>query len=272
MLKQRIITAFILLFLLLAALFILPVSAWSALVGLVVLLGAREWTTLSKMRKFEARLYMIATLILCFSMIWMQLFLPPDQKMILQFLVYGTSVLFWVLVVPLWLAGRWSTSGKWLLSFIGWVVLLPMGMAMLDLRSEIQQPWWLLGAMGLVWMADICAYFTGRALGKHKLAPGISPGKTWEGVAGATLGVLVYIAIVMFNTGLMQRYSLILFALIGVAFSVMGDLFESAIKRQAGVKDSGKLLPGHGGLLDRIDALTSTLPLAALVLILTGLA
>jgi len=122
--------------------------------------------------------------------------------------------------------------------------------------------------MAMVWVADISAYFAGRKFGKHKLAPGISPGKTWEGVAGAVLGVLVYVVLVMAGSGMTQHYSLILFAMVGVALSVVGDLFESAIKRQAGVKDSGTLLPGHGGLLDRIDALTSTLPLAALVLIL----
>jgi phosphatidate cytidylyltransferase len=151
-------------------------------------------------------------------------------------------------------------------------VLLPTGMAMLDLRVENPQPWWLLGVMGLVWMADISAYFAGRKFGKTKLAPSISPGKTWEGVAGAMLGVTVYVLVVMMGGGLQQRYSIFLYAIAGVVFSVIGDLFESAIKRQAGVKDSGALLPGHGGLLDRIDALTSTLPLAALVLILTRVA
>jgi phosphatidate cytidylyltransferase len=151
---------------------------------------------------------------------------------------------------------------------IGWVVLLPTALAMLDLRAEAPQPWWLLGVMAMVWVADIAAYFSGRKFGKNKLAPSISPGKTWEGVAGAMLGVLVYVILVMNISGMTQRYSLVVFAMAGVALSVMGDLFESAIKRQAGVKDSGTLLPGHGGLLDRIDALTSTLPIAALLLLL----
>jgi phosphatidate cytidylyltransferase len=123
--------------------------------------------------------------------------------------------------------------------------------------------------MAMVWVADISAFFAGRKFGRHKLAPNISPGKTWEGVAGALLGVIVYVEIVILVSGLQQHNALFVYALVGVALSVMGDLFESAIKRQAGVKDSGTLLPGHGGLLDRIDALTSTLPLAALTILLT---
>ena len=158
------------------------------------------------------------------------------------------------------------------MAVVGWLVLLPTGMAMLDLRAASPQPWWLLGVMGLVWMADISAYFAGRKFGKTKLAPSISPGKTWEGVAGAMLGVMVYVAVVLVISGMKMHYTWFVYAAFGVALSVIGDLFESAIKRQAGVKDSGSLLPGHGGLLDRIDALTSTLPLAALALILMKVA
>jgi phosphatidate cytidylyltransferase len=126
--------------------------------------------------------------------------------------------------------------------------------------------------MGLVWVADISAYFAGRRFGKNKLAPGISPGKTWEGVAGAMLGVSFYVVLVWgFSSDFDRREVLPILLLASwwwVGLAVIGDLFESAIKRQAGVKDSGTLLPGHGGLLDRIDALTSTLPLAALVILM----
>jgi phosphatidate cytidylyltransferase len=129
--------------------------------------------------------------------------------------------------------------------------------------------------MGLVWVADIAAYFTGRKYGKRKLAPSISPGKTWEGVMGAMAGVSICIVVGFFFSGYLHWYkflpTVLLAACCWVALAVLGDLFESAIKRQAGVKDSGSLLPGHGGLLDRIDALTSTLPLAALMLVLQKL-
>jgi phosphatidate cytidylyltransferase len=119
-----------------------------------------------------------------------------------------------------------------------------------------------------VWVADIGAYFSGRRFGKNKLAPSISPGKTWEGVAGGMLAVTVYVLIVWYVFPFAVLPFILLAAWWWVGLAVIGDLFESAIKRQAGVKDSGTLLPGHGGLLDRIDALTSTLPLAAMVILL----
>ena len=272
MLKQRIITAFILLLLLLAAVFELPASGWAVLVGLMVMQGTREWSKLAKMRGPAVGWYWLVTLILFLAVLWIHFNVSSQQKIPFQLLIYGASAVFWMGVVPAWLMSGWKTQNPVLMAVVGWLVLLPTGMAMLDLRVENPQPWWLLGVMGLVWMADISAYFAGRKFGKNKLAPSISPGKTWEGVAGAMLGVMVYVGIVMLAGDMTQRYSLFLFAIAGVALSVIGDLFESAIKRQAGVKDSGTLLPGHGGLLDRIDALTSTLPLAALVLILTRVA
>ena len=123
-----------------------------------------------------------------------------------------------------------------------------------------------LAVMGIVWVADTAAYFAGRAFGRHKLAPHVSPGKTWEGVGGAVLGVtgywLVLSAIAPAQAGRMPVG--LLLPLVLLAVSVYGDLFESWVKRMAGQKDSGTLLPGHGGLLDRIDALTSALPFAAL--------
>jgi phosphatidate cytidylyltransferase len=118
----------------------------------------------------------------------------------------------------------------------------------------------------VVWTADVAAYFAGRAFGRHKLAPEISPGKTWEGVIGAALAVSVYwslVAALVPEFGSHFVSGLVWVLLLTVA-SIQGDLFESWMKRLAGLKDSGRLLPGHGGLLDRVDALTSTLPFAAL--------
>lgn len=268
MLKQRVITAVVLLCFFLAALFKLPASGWFVIVGLVVMQGIWEWSKLAKMRGMAAVIYLVVTFVLLSAMLWMNFNQAISS---LQLLIYGAASVFWILVVPAWLAFRWKAHNPLLMGVVGWLVLFPLGMAMLDLRVESPSPWWLLGVMGLVAMADISAYFAGRKFGKNKLAPSISPGKTWEGVAGAMLGVTVYVGAVMMVSGMTQNYVLFLYAIIGVALSVVGDLFESAIKRQAGVKDSGTLLPGHGGLLDRIDALTSTLPLAALVLILMKL-
>lgn len=135
---------------------------------------------------------------------------------------------------------------------------------------------WLVSVLAIVWLADIAAYFSGRAFGRRKLAPGISPGKTWEGVAGAVAAVVglalllaaAWPAQPLFSTRLIQELGVPLGAVVLVllvAMSVVGDLFESLLKRQAGVKDSGRLLPGHGGVLDRIDALLPVLPAAALI-------
>ena len=134
--------------------------------------------------------------------------------------------------------------------------------------------------MALVWIADIAAYFSGRAFGRHKLAPSVSPGKTWEGAVGAVVAVILYgLALRHFYP---QMYApiftqaplalLIVGLVVLTAISIIGDLFESLLKRQAGIKDSSNLLPGHGGVLDRIDSLTSTLPMVALLtLLLTGM-
>jgi phosphatidate cytidylyltransferase len=120
--------------------------------------------------------------------------------------------------------------------------------------------------MAIVWIADTAAYFAGRQFGRNKLAPAISPGKTWEGVAGALCALTLYATAISAATG-MPLLSLVLTVSFLLYVSVLGDLFESWIKRVSGMKDSGHVLPGHGGVLDRIDALTSTLPMAAGVLI-----
>jgi phosphatidate cytidylyltransferase len=173
------------------------------------------------------------------------------------------AAIFWLALAPLCLARGWRLDGA--ARFVsGWLVVVPAWAAMLALRDR--GPWWLLAALALSWVADIAAYFAGRAFGRHKLAPTVSPGKTWEGVVGAVIGVLVYAEIAVKVTGIDRPAgsAFIAVILLAVALSIVGDLFESLAKRQAGVKDSGRLLPGHGGILDRIDSQTSALPLLAL--------
>jgi phosphatidate cytidylyltransferase len=264
MLKQRVITAIILLALFLLALFALPAAGWAILVIVMVLQGASEWTRLAKLSGMGANLFWWLTLAMMLGLIGFDIYHTIEQQALPHVLVYGVAAVFWVAIVPTWLMAGWKVRQPLLLVLVGWIVLIPTGLAMLDLRGD--HPMWLLGMMGLVWVADIAAYFTGRKFGKNKLAPSISPGKTWEGVAGAMVGVAVYVLAVWSFSGISLAILPVLLIAGGcwVGLAVFGDLFESAIKRQAGVKDSGALLPGHGGLLDRIDALTSTLPLAAL--------
>ena len=279
MLKIRVMTAVILLVLFLFALFFLPVAGWSALVILVVLQGSSEWARLAKLTNVKAHLFWWLSLLIMLALVWFDGHHSAVQQILPHLLVYAISARLWLFIVPTWLMMGWKVERPILMVLTGWAVLIPTGLAMLDLRAI--SPWLLLLVMGLIWAADISAYFAGRKFGKNKLAPSISPGKTWEGVGGAMLGVSVYVLVVgsfssFFNPGAgfgprQILPGLLLVSWWWVGLAVIGDLFESAIKRQAGVKDSGALLPGHGGLLDRIDALTSTLPLAALTILLQHL-
>lgn len=275
MLKSRVITAIVMLVLFLAALFFLPPLAWSVLVLAMVLQGASEWSRMSELTPSGAKLYWVATLVLMVAILALDANSTPEQQTTTHLIAYLLAAVLWLVVVPPWLMMGWKVKQPLLMALVGWMLLIPTGLAMIDLRAAAPAPWLLLGVMGLVWVADSAAYFAGRRFGKTKLAPSISPGKTWEGVAGAIAGVTVYIGLIwVFRPefdNLQMLPALMLTAWWWVVLAVIGDLFESAIKRQAGIKDSGALLPGHGGLLDRIDALTSTLPLAALALIFQGL-
>jgi phosphatidate cytidylyltransferase len=184
------------------------------------------------------------------------------------------AALFWAGVATVWVA-RHLRPPPVVCAAAGWLVLWPMWLALVLLREV--SPWLLLALAAMVWVADICAYFAGRTFGRHKLAPRISPGKTWEGVAGALAGVVVYGIALALVSGV-REWSLgpvfahgagipaVIAMVVLTLFSIVGDLFESWMKRGAGLKDSSTLLPGHGGVLDRIDALTSSLPIAALAL------
>lgn len=268
MLGTRIVTALVLLGLLGAGLLRAPPWAWNALVGLMVLIALWEWCDLSAFGMAGRAIFFTLSLLLV-AWIGFQGELADAAQDLLELF----SALFWVLVVPLWLKRGWRVERPATLAVTGWIVILPTGYALLTLRNL--DPWSLLLFMGIVWVSDTCAYFAGRTFGRHKLAPAISPGKTWEGVAGALLGVGLY-ALYFWHGApqssavwakMLRRLGTLWFALAFVlaVLGILGDLFESWIKRCAGVKDSGKILPGHGGLLDRIDALTATLPLAALL-------
>lgn len=265
MLKSRIITAVILLLALLLVLFALPDAWWVGVVVLVVMQGTLEWSKLSSLTGRSTYIYGALTLALALAMVWFDASHTDSERVVPHLLVYAVAALLWLIIVPTWMIAGWRVENPLLMCLTGWAVLLPTGLAMLDLHAK--GPWVLLMLMGLVWVADIGAYFTGRRFGKNKLAPSISPGKTWEGVAGGMLGASLYVLIVWYFTSIAMLPAMLLAAWWWVGLAVIGDLFESLIKRQAGVKDSGALLPGHGGLLDRIDALTSTLPLAAMVIL-----
>ena len=147
-----------------------------------------------------------------------------------------------------------------LLAAAGFIVIVPAALALATLG-----PAEILAVLVLVWIADTAAYFVGRAYGGRKLPPSISPGKTWEGAAGGFAGALVYAMLLAFFRG-QPWWAYVAIAAVLAVLSIVGDLFEAAAKRQAGVKDSGTMLPGHGGIMDRIDSATATVPICALLL------
>lgn len=262
MLLTRVITAAVLLPLFVGGLFFLPTGAWA--VGLLPLLlaGAWEWGVLSGFGRAGQWAFCAAILAIALAAV---LGLHHAAFFVFEQAAYGIAVMFWLVCAPAWLRFGWRVRQPLLLVLSGSLLIVPTWLALIRLQ---QWPWVLVAVLGVVWVADSAAYFAGHVWGRHKLAPAISPGKTWEGVAGAVVAVAVYHALV-WNFGfrsVMPDATIAATALVAalLPLSILGDLFESWIKRQAGVKDSGRLLPGHGGVLDRIDGLTATLPFAAL--------
>lgn len=272
MLKARIVTAIVLVVAFLCALFFLPPIGWLGVTTLIAAAAFWEWGGLMKAAApfrgamAAASIVFIAAAALLFpSAIGLADGLPHDAWRVGRWF-YLPAAVFWLCVVPFWLKRHWGVRNLLSGSLTGMVVILPAWLALIQLRQL--GSWQLLAVMAIVWIADSAAYFFGRALGRHKLAPNISPGKTWEGAMGGVLAVVL--SGLAFSSRLPEvvvgNYVLLVTVLVLLAaISIVGDLFESLLKRQAGLKDSSNLLPGHGGVLDRIDSLTSTLPLVALL-------
>lgn len=268
MLKTRVITAVLLLAALLPSLFFLPQRHWALLMAAVSGLAAWEWGGLARWGAAKRIAYGAAVGFLAIGLTLAYPAVVEGRTPGLALPLYLVALPFWLAVVPLWLRYKWS--GAMGGALVGLVVILPAWLAIVQLRSLGAGV--LLAILAVVWLADIAAYFSGRAFGRHKLAPTVSPGKTWEGAIGAGIAVLVY--------GFVLRHAVfagdgsifvwILGLVLVTAVSILGDLFESLLKRQAGLKDSSGILPGHGGVLDRIDSLTSTLPTVACLWLLSG--
>ena len=262
----------------LIALFLFPPWAWAFFALLVVAVAAWEWRRLCKFVNAGGTVFQIVIALLFCTVV--ATYVMPDQNKFgpIAFWALVAASVFWIFVVPLWLLNTWRASHASTDGLAGIAVIVPTLVALLWLREL--SPWLLLSFAVLVWIADIAAYFAGKKFGKHKLAPAISPGKTIEGVIGGLLGVTAYFFVWRWLTATYaadqswtkplhaQGLVLLVFFLLLGLISVLGDLFESWMKRGAGLKDSSNLLPGHGGILDRIDALTSTLPVAALYVML----
>ncbi len=260
--------------LVLGMLFLAPAAGWSLFALAIALVAVWEWSRLAKLPAAAQGVYLALSGALGAAAWLASLRLPASEFLVLARGVFGVAAVFWFVVAPLWLARGWR-PGPLASAAAGWLVVWPTWFALVFLREV--SPWVLLAVAALVWVADIAAYFAGRKFGKRKLAPAVSPGKSWEGVYGGMAGVLAY-GLVLWWVSRQQATPLtalftpaggiaaLVAMLLLTGLSVVGDLFESWMKRGAGMKDSSQLLPGHGGILDRIDALTSTLPVAALAI------
>lgn len=274
MLRKRIITALVLLLFALPALFH-PDEVWLGIFGLLLTTAAAwEWGKLNGLNAKHAMAFSLVCLLMCLSA-W--------QMGWAGHLSYQT----WLATGGLWVmlggsmlrAGldKWQSISSWVRLFVGILILSVTWLALL--QAKIMGSVFLLSVLSLVWIADIAAYFAGRRWGRHKLAPSISPGKSWEGVLGGMVAVLAWsfawlamedmyplLSGSIFSKLMLHGWVVMVFGVIFLTLtSVMGDLIESLVKRSAGAKDSSGLLPGHGGVLDRLDALLPALPISIML-------
>ncbi len=274
MLKQRIITALVLASFFLATLFYMPATFFVVVMALFVAYGAWEWSALAGIQSSITRGLYVAGLLIALALL--TLWLKPNVESL--FNIQLRSVLVWACawwaLALLWIQGYPSSAllwgRSWICGLMGLVVLVPTWLALAVLVHRPDGVWLVLSVVLLVALADIGAFFTGRAFGRHKLAEQVSPGKTWEGVLGGVLSIVLVTALfALFVASEKSQWWawLVLAGTTGLA-SVVGDLLESMVKRHRGVKDSGTILPGHGGVLDRIDSLTAALPVFTLMYIL----
>jgi phosphatidate cytidylyltransferase len=271
-LAQRVATAVVLVPLVLAALFLLPPFGWGLFALAFVGVAAHEWSRLAGYGTGGRWLLVGAVVAASMALLGLPaLGFARGWPGHVAAAICGLAALFWLLVAPLWLANGWPMPRRLATGVAGAVALVGAWFAVVELQAR--SPWLILAAMAVVWIADTAAYFAGRRFGRHKLAPRVSPGKTWEGVYGALAAVAIYaLALVPLArvagfdgaAGVPATLGFVAFVMLLAAVSVVGDLYESMLKRQAGAKDSGTLLPGHGGVLDRIDALIAAMPFAAL--------
>jgi phosphatidate cytidylyltransferase len=257
-------SAAVLVAILLAVVLWLPPTGTVVALTLVVLAGAWEWSAFLRVPGMAFRLIYVLVIAALLPVIWHITADPNGRDVVLRVtLVWWLIALAWVMFAP-----RRVTS--WAAAAAGVLALVPAWLALNRLRLDFERgAEWVLFALILVWVADIGAFFVGRRFGRTRLAPHVSPGKTWEGVVGGAVAsaLVAVIGSIWFNIPLSRFVPLCLAV---VAFSIVGDLTESLLKRFAGVKDSGSLFPGHGGVMDRIDSVTGAAPILFLGLVVLG--
>ena len=284
MLKQRLITAAILIPLVVWGVISLPTHVLSLVFAAVLAAGAWEWAALMGLSSVIPRLSYVITIIMVLALGSWTIMKPAMLYAVLGIaLVWWIGALIWIQRYSLYVArqddinsvGSFSdiSRSRWNFGLAGIFVFIPAWIALVVVHDERAGPYWVLFVLVLIWGADSGAYFAGRRWGKRKLAPYVSPGKTWEGVLGACVVtfVLAIIGGLILEIPRSRLMSFVMLCLVTTLFSIVGDLLESMLKRRAGVKDSGHTLPGHGGVLDRIDSLVAGIPVFVLGLLLQGL-
>lgn len=287
MLKQRIITALILAPAAIAAIFYLPLIYFAILLLVIIGIGAWEWGPFMGFDTTTRRVGFVGTTLFLIAGIWTSvslndLWLNSGQLHSYALAVLWLAVAWWIFSAFLMFsypnASSFWSKHRSVRGVFGWLTLVPTWLAFMVIRTNDYQVDTYHGAQLLmflllmVWSADIGAYFVGKAFGKTKLMPNVSPGKTLEGFLGGIASACILVAITAYILAWNQEQviTVLLVTVLITTVSVLGDLNESMFKRQAGVKDSGSILPGHGGILDRIDSLTATAPVFALCYVLFG--
>jgi phosphatidate cytidylyltransferase len=263
-LRKRVVTAVVLAAALLAIVLWLPEWATVAVVTLIVLFGAWEWSAFLRLEAPGPRLGYVLLVGVLLWLVWGFSMSPGRRDLVL-----AVAVLWWLLALG-WIVFAPRRVSPWAAAAAGILALVPSWLALVRLRLILPDgAQWVLFALALVWVADIGAFFCGRLFGRIRLAPTVSPGKTWEGLLGGVI-VSALVAIVGSRWFQVPLAAFLPLCLATVGFSVVGDLTESLLKRFAGMKDSGSIFPGHGGVMDRIDSLTGAAPVLLLGLSVLG--
>jgi len=261
MLKSRLLTAFLMGPLILWAIYAMPETPFAIFSLVLVSLGAWEWSVFAGwVKPLQRNLYFIINVLFFVTVLFF-------QNIELDLIIIAASLFWWAICIPLLLSFPFKDKtllhSREIKTLVGIILLLATLVSMVLIRNNpAYGSEYVLYIILIIWFADSGAYFAGRALGKNKLIPNVSPGKTWEGVAGAIVATLIVAFVSLDLLSIPSSHSLIfiLVTLVAVIYSIVGDLSESMFKRMANIKDSGSLIPGHGGILDRIDSLMSALP------------
>ena len=269
MFKQRFATASILALLFASALVFFSTHAFVTFMMLIVLVAGWEWSDLSRIKsKFGKVLFLVGLFIsLMLTANYLSILGQYDQ--LLGYQICFAAMVLWA-VIFLWLQGYPSSAILWsprpIMIVLGIALLTATWVALASIISLENGRFLLLLAVGIIVLADVGGYIVGKTFGRHKLAPTISPGKTWEGLFGgmALQGLLVLLLALIFTDINLLNLCLLVFPV--AICSVIGDLFESMLKRQRGIKDSSNLLPGHGGVLDRLDGVMPALPMFFIII------